>query len=49
MKAMLIKDRKVVVDVELVGKTSKMEVYRDKNTGKLYFDFQLDFLEYYGG
>lgn len=48
MKAILKKDRKVIIDVQYIGETPKMKVYRDRNTKEIYFDFQLELIEYYG-
>lgn len=49
MKAYLKSNRKVIVDVELLDSYSDCIVYADKNTGKLYTEEELDFVEYYGG
>ena len=49
MKAMLKDNRDVVVDVECIGGTTKMLVYRDAESGDIYYDFQLEFIDYYGG
>lgn len=49
MKAILKDNRDVVVDVKCIGGTSTMLVYRDVESGDIYYDFQLEFIDYYGG
>lgn len=48
MKAILKSDRRIVVEVKCIGRTSKVTFYMDKD-GKLYIDEQLEFIEYQGG
>ena len=59
MKAILRSNRKVTVDVELCegifldevidGIRTQKAIYKDKNTGYLYVEDDLDWVEYYGG
>lgn len=54
MKAILKNNRKVVMDVELWEKWYNLTehttecMYKDKN-GNTYHDYELEFIEYYGG
>lgn len=54
MKAILKSNRKVIVDVELWEKWYSLTehttecMYKDKN-GNKYHDYELEFIEYYGG
>lgn len=54
MKAILKRDRKVTVDVELWEKWYSLTehttecMYKDKN-GNTYHDYELEIIEYYGG
>lgn len=48
MKARVISTKKEV-DVELIGKTTKVRFYKDKSNGKVYPEDALKFKEYYGG
>lgn len=59
MKAILRSNRRVTVDVELHegifldevknGIRTQKAIYRDKTTGYLYVEDDLDWVEYYGG
>lgn len=48
MKAYLKSNKKVIVDVVYVGRTSKVRFYKDKD-GKVYIEDMLEFKEYQGG
>lgn len=49
MKACIKFKKKILVDVEYVGKTPKTRFYQDKETKKVYSEDELEFKEYYGG
>ena len=59
MKAILKSNRNVTVDVELHegifldeikdGIRTQKAIYKDKNTGYLYAEDDLEWVEYYGG
>ena len=50
MKAILKADRKIIVDMELYPYyADDMDVYIDKNSGDVYHEEELDWVEYQGG
>ena len=51
MKAILRNNRKVIVDVvdSDLPMPNDEKVYEDTKTGAIYYEGNLDFVEYYGG